>query len=146
MASVNISFDSSNERKSRGFTYRDIDFKFILNEGKRDFKTFNDIESVRNGLRNIFSWRQGERIIIPEFGNVLIRYIYEPMTALTVANIQRDLKEMVERWEPRVKIDAINAVPFPDANELLLTVVYRIPTLSNKVINFSTLLNEESVK
>jgi phage baseplate assembly protein W len=146
MANINLNLDITAEQEDRGHTFRDIDFKFILQEGRRDFKTFTDIEAVRNGLRNIFSWRQGERIINPEFGNVLFRYIYEPMTETVLANIQVDVTNMITRWEPRVIINEIFLLPIPDQNELIINIQYRIPTLNNKVINFSTLINEEAVK
>jgi phage baseplate assembly protein W len=145
MASINISLDTSSEIKTRGYTYRDIDFKFILSEGSFDFKTFDDINSVRNGLRNILTWRRGERIILPEFGNVLYLYLYEPMTAEVLNDIQREVRDMITRWEPRVRIESINIVPFPDQNEIQIQIAYSIPTLSNEVINFSTIINEKEV-
>jgi phage baseplate assembly protein W len=145
MASINISLDTTTEAKKRGYIYRDIDFKFVLSEGSYDFKTFDNINAVRNGIKNIFTWRRGERIILPDFGNILYLYIYEPMTADVLNDIQREVRDMINRWEPRVVIDSVNIVPFPDQNEIQIQVSYSIPTLSNEIINFSTIINEKDV-
>ena len=78
MASINITLDTVNETNRRGYTYRDVDYNFVLDARGYDFNNFDDINAIRNGLVNIFSWRRGERIILPEFGNTLYRFLYEP--------------------------------------------------------------------
>ena len=142
MASINISLDSATENKNRGFIYRDIDFSFILGDNGYDFKTYDDLNSIRNGLKNIFSWRRGERIILPEFGNLLYFYLYEDMSDQTLKNLQVDVKKMITRWEPRILIQKINITPFPDSNEIMIEITYNIPTLVNEVFAFSTVLND----
>lgn len=142
MASINISLDSTTENRNRGYIYRDIDFSFILGDNGYDFKTFDNINSVRNGLKNIFTWKRGERIILPEFGNLLYLYLYEPMNEQTLKAIQVDIRQMITRWEPRVSINNINLTPFPDQNEIMIQITYSIPTLSKEVLDFSTVLND----
>lgn len=142
MSSINITLDSVNENKRRGYTYKDIDFKFILLDNGFDFKTFQDINSIRNGLKNIFTWRRGQRIILPEFGNVLYQYLYEPMTTEVLKNMQTEVVNMIQRWEPRVSIVKVNLVPYPDDNEVMIQLTYVIPTLSNETIEFSTIIND----
>jgi phage baseplate assembly protein W len=142
MSNIRVRLDNTTENKRRGYIYRDVDFKFILSESSFDFKTFDDINSVRNGIKNIFTWRRGERIILPEFGNLLYLYLYEPMTPQVLNDIQREVRDMITRWEPRVKIANINIETFPDDNEIKIQIEYSIPTLSNEILSFSTILNE----
>lgn len=142
MASINIKLDTVDETNRRGYTYRDVDYNFVLDSRGFDFNTFDDINSIRNGLVNIFTWRRGERIILPEFGNTLYRFLYEPMTIEVLNNIQVEIIEMIERWEPRVSVVDVSIKPFPDQNEILIELQYAIPTLTDTTIDFSTIISD----
>ena len=142
MSSINIILDTVNETKRRGYTYRDVDFKFTLDEKGYDFNTFDDINAVRNGLKNIFTWRRGERIILPEFGDTIYKFLYEPITPEVLNDIQAEAAAMIERWEPRVSIIDVSTKPFPDENEILIQIQYAIPTLTDNILDFSTIITE----
>ena len=142
MASINITLDTVNETNRRGYTYRDVDYKFVLDARGYDFHNLDDINAIRNGLVNIFSWRRGERIILPEFGNTLYRFLYESITSEVLNDIQRECVEMITRWEPRISILNVNLEAFPDDHEVLVEVQYTIPTLTDAQLNFSTIIND----
>ena len=142
MASINITLDTVNETKRRGYTYRDVDYNFVLDSSGFDFNTRDDLNAIRGGLVNIFSWRRGERIILPEFGNTLYKFLYEPINVEVLNDIQRECVDMIERWEPRVSIIDVSIRPFPDQNEVLIEMKYVVPTLTDSVLNFSTIIND----
>lgn len=144
MASINITLDTVIETNRRGYTYRDVDYNFVLDARGYDFNNFDDINAIRNGLVNIFSWRRGERIILPEFGNTLNRFLYEPMTSEVLNDIQRECSDMITRWEPRVSIIDVNLEAFPDDHEVLVEIQYSIPSLTDAKLNFSTIITDSN--
>ena len=131
MGSVNISIGFSDESKERNFTYKDYDISFKkLNNSLADL---TDLQSIQNGLKNIFEWELGQRIILPNFGNSLKRFLYEPVTDKLLSAIDSEARALIERWEPRVIIENVE-VQYNDkldAHAIYIVVEYTIPTLDN---------------
>ena len=132
MGSVNISIGFSDESKERNFTYKDYDvsFKKLNNNALSDL---TDLQSIQNGLKNIFEWELGQRIILPNFGNSLKRFLYEPITDKLLNSINSEARALIERWEPRVIIENVE-VDYNDkldAHAIYIAVEYTIPTLDN---------------
>jgi phage baseplate assembly protein W len=142
MASLTINLDMQNSPSSE-YKYKDLGMPLKMDKSKYEFATLLDINSVVNGIKNIFTWSKGSRVLKPEFGNSLYQFIYEPINSVTAKNIGREVKEMIEKWEPRVIIDEVLITPFPDENQYDISVSYHIPTLKNKKINFTSILNRD---
>ena len=126
---ANVTIDLSNRSYNKGFTYSDLKVPVSINTQKRDYDKILDVESIRNGIRNIFSWRQGERILLPEFGNPLYHYLYKEMNNITTNNLKAAVLNMF-KWEPRVSVKSIDVVPFIEERKYEITAVYEIPALN----------------
>ncbi len=63
--------------------------------------------NVRESIEIILRTRPGERLMLPEFGCSLERYLFEPNNISTLRLIQEEVKRAINRWEPRVRIDDI---------------------------------------
>ena len=90
--------------------------------------TLYDKEAITNSITNLFRFIVGERILLPEYGNVLPRMIG---TNITDAQIVA-AKEAVERmmgWERRISLESVNISQNPDTYEIGVDIVYSIPTL-----------------
>jgi phage baseplate assembly protein W len=101
-----------------------------------------DLESVKNGIRNIFSYKKGERIILPAFGNNLNKFLYEPINNYTAENIGLEISSMISTWDPRVNIIKVLVIPKPDDNQYDVAVIYSVPSLNNQPIKFNTVLSK----
>jgi phage baseplate assembly protein W len=136
MGSLNIVLGNSTEEQSRGYTYRDFDIKFV--KGNKDYNTLDDLEAVQRGLANIFTWEKGQRILLPEFGNNIRSFLYEPINEETITNLGESLRGTIETWEPRVKIDELNVSTDPDDDHtLIVQMLFSIPTLSEQQFIFN---------
>ena len=94
-----------------------------------------NINAVQQAIHNIFSWIPGERIINPEFGTNLRRYLYEGINENTETLIDAEIRECISKWEPRVEIVSITnigTVNDTENNTMHLQIVYTIPELSDK--------------
>lgn len=99
-----------------------------------------NVDSVKNSLRNIFTWIPGERIINPQFGNRLRQFLYEGITEANTEQVIAEIKKCVSEFEPRVSIvKIVNASTVDDTenNTVHLEIIYTIPSLSPEQFNYS---------
>ena len=64
-------------------------------------------QNVRESILVILRTRPGERLLRPDFGCGLDRYLFEPNSIATLRLIQEDVKQALTRWEPRITLDDI---------------------------------------
>jgi hypothetical protein len=84
-------------------------------------------ENVRESIRIILSTDRQERIMIPQFGGGLARYLFEPNTLDTHRLIQERITQALGRWEPRIDLEAVRVVADPDdPRAAVATVRYRL--------------------
>lgn len=81
-------------------------------------------EKVRESLLLILATDPGERLMRPDFGCGLRRFLFAPNTLTTRAAIEREVRRAIERWEPRVAVDEIAVTPGDDPAQLLVTIRY----------------------
>lgn len=145
---ANITFDYSanlvfnkGEDSFRKYTYRDIgtenirSYKDPITKQIKivDIDTSNyDEAAIKQSLKNLFNFRPGEEILQPEFGNELYRYLYQPVISFTTDKIVRTIKQMVERWEPRIQIVDIPIEADEDEQCYYIQLRYLIPTLQTE--------------
>ena len=94
-----------------------------------------NVNAVKNSIRQIFTWIPGERIINPEFGSNLRKYLYEPITEENQERIVAEIRQCALRWEPRIIVDrVVKATTTDDVenNTVKLDIYYRIKGLNDK--------------
>lgn len=79
--------------------------------------------NVRESLRLILLTGQGERLRRPTLGAGLERFLFEPNTPATWRAIEENIRRSLERWEPRLKIEAITVGADPDNAEAALATL-----------------------
>lgn len=90
-----------------------------------DILVDNDIEAIRNSIRNIFTTRKGQKLLTPEFGSSLEQYLFEPITEIYARAIGDDILTAIERYEPRIEVLKVYVLPNPDENQYNISVAYK---------------------
>jgi phage baseplate assembly protein W len=143
MASILFDYRFSLDKNAaKPYIYKDLntDKKSSLQTTDKDIGSLTDIDAIRSGISNIFSYNQGERILLPDFGNSLYKYLYEPINNYTTESIGDEVVSMITKWEPRVKLHKVNVDSDPDNNEYRITIFYSVPTLASKIIQFNKVI------
>ena len=82
--------------------------------------------ALRESLWNILLTRPGERLMRPEFGAGIRRFIHEPNTETTRALIADAARTAITRFEPRIVLLGVRADPDPrDRTVVRLAIDYR---------------------
>jgi uncharacterized protein len=83
--------------------------------------------NVRESMRVILMTELRERMMLPEFGGGLGRFLFEPNTVTTRNQIKERIGKALERWEPRIEVESISVDPDPQSDSAAVaTVIYRL--------------------
>jgi len=84
-------------------------------------------ENIREAIRVILLTELEERVLLPQFGGGLRRFLFEPNTVSTHRLIQRTITQALGRWEPRIDVQSVDVEADPrDLEAALATVRYRL--------------------
>ena len=131
-----ISFDTTApELKSYDYTYADISMTSepwinkSSNINKMRLKKNMYVDAVKGAAKNIFTWTHGERILLPEFGNTLRKYLYEGITDVNSEQIVAECQMLMTKWEPRAAIDRIfkkDSVEEQENNQVSIIMIWHV--------------------
>lgn len=103
-------------------------------------------EDIEEAIRIILLTRKGERPMRPEFGSALETLLFAPNDAGTAGLAERYVAEALARWEPRIDVIEIDAVPSNEKAALDINIRYRVKANNderNLVFPFYTIPGEE---
>ncbi len=105
---------------------------------------------LEEAIRLVLGTAPGERPMRPDFGCGIHEYVFAPGDGVTAGRIAQQVREALERWEPRIAVDEV-VVAF-DAVEtatLYIDVRYTVRTTNdrrNLVFPFYTIPSEEGTE
>ncbi|MFD0381731.1 GPW/gp25 family protein [Streptomyces stramineus] len=79
---------------------------------------------IRQSVRLILVTEPGERLMRPDFGCALRRFLATPNTPETRAAIGRAVEEALSAWEPRIAVRTVDVSPGEDPALAVVTVAY----------------------
>lgn len=82
---------------------------------------------IEEAIRLVLGTALGERPMRPEFGCKIHDYVFAPADATTAGRIAYEVRESLERWEPRVDVERV-AVSLDDLDPstLFIDITYVI--------------------
>jgi phage baseplate assembly protein W len=86
-----------------------INFPFTDSENG-DFLSLTEIpeREIKSNLIHLLLTRKGSRYYLPDFGTNLYQYIFEFIDEITIAKIEDDINDAVEKYIPNLTITKIN--------------------------------------
>jgi len=73
--------------------------------------TLTNIDLVKQDLLNTFHTPKGDRVMLPEFGSNIPKYMFDPFDDLTEQAIIEDARNVIDS-DPRVAMQSINVTEF----------------------------------
>ena len=112
------------ERVSQGF--KDISMSFQTNPLTKDLIAMKNENAIARSVKNIVFTNPGEKFFKPKFGSSISNSLFENADDLTAVQIQTQIEESVQRYEPRVTLRSVDANANIDGNSFDVVIVYDI--------------------
>ena len=106
--------------------YIDLDLNFNVHPIKKDINKHKDAKAVINSVKNLVLTNHYERMFHPEIGSNIRKMLFEPMDNITAIAIEREIREVIENFEPRVTIQTLDVVPYYDYDSFHVTLSFFI--------------------
>lgn len=103
-----------------------INFPFSLDENKHDIALSSEEDNIKQSVYIILMTRKGERIMHPDFGCDLNRYVFELMDSSVLGMIRQEVVSALNKWEDRIDSIQVESGNSGRDGELILEVSYRI--------------------
>ena len=113
-------------------TFKDLSVTFKKHPVSDDLVTVKDKAAVVQAITALLLTRKGERPFQPQLGCGIQNVLFEPLDYGSAGIIRSEIREVLERYEPRISVDSIVCTP-DDLNngyevELSYTIVGRDDT------------------
>ena len=112
------------ERISKGF--KDISMSFEVNPINSDLIGVKNDIAISRSIRNLVLTTPGERFFNPDLGSRVSQSLFENIDEISAASIRDEIEETIIRYEPRVKLQDVKAIPNYDENSFDVTITYDI--------------------
>ena len=118
-------------------TFRDLDLNFNIHPIRKDVTVHINEYAVVNAVKNLILTNHYERPFRPNVGSNIRRLLFEPVDAIMSAQLEREIRETVTNFEPRVQINTVTASPVPDENGYKIYLEFFVINNSKPItINF----------
>ena len=107
----------------------------------KDIQGSYDLQAIKNSIINIFLTSPGQKILNPEFGLDLRRYLFDPVNSSTAYKIKYDITSKLPGQEPRIQLINITVDALTDDQEYYIAMQINIPSLNAYGITLKSLLN-----
>ena len=88
-------------------------------------------QSVEDSIWIILATAPGERVMRPDFGCGIHRYVFALNDATTVGQVTKEVREALIRWEPRIDVLDVDTEVRGRGEVLLINVHYRVRSTNN---------------
>ena len=87
--------------------YSDLSFTLAQTE-TGDIKTADNVNAIRQSLYNVLYTKPGTRVMRPDYGINLERYLFEMFDNFTADAIAEHIINSLEKYEPRIYLHNVN--------------------------------------
>jgi phage baseplate assembly protein W len=88
-------------------------------------------EDIQQAVRLILMTGKGERMMEPEFGCDLRRYLFGTVDYTTRAELEQEVRQALIRWEPRITDVEVQAEEGGENESLLVRIAYVVRATNN---------------
>jgi phage baseplate assembly protein W len=101
-------------------------------------------EAIRQAIILLLGTTPGERLMRPDYGSHLHRLLFAANDQTTAGLAIHYVKQALQRWEPRIEVEEVDADPDSDvASRLNIHLRYRVKqTLAVDVLQYPLSLGE----
>ena len=138
MAQFDATTTNNSKRSAR--IYSDIDLFFGKKTSNDDIQSITDIKAVKRSVRNLVLTNHYERPFHPEIGSGVRDMLFENMTPITAQILVRKIEDVINNFEPRVRLVGITANPNLDKNSYEVSIEFYFVNAPTELVDLSIML------
>ena len=120
--------------------YKDLDLFFAKKSGSKDIRKVTDIQAVKRSVRNLVLLNFYEKPFHPEIGSGIRDMLFENMSTMTAIILARKIEDVIENFEPRVRLISVRADPNLDRNEYEVTIEFFVVNTPTELVDLTVFL------
>jgi len=120
--------------------YRDLDLFFAKKSGSKDVRKVTDIQAVKRSVRNLVLLNHYEKPFHPEIGSGIRDMMFENMSPITAFALTKKIEDVIENFEPRVRLISVRADPNLDRNEYEVTIEFFVVNAPTELVDLTVFL------
>jgi phage baseplate assembly protein W len=99
-----------------------------------EFKLSKYEEDIKEAILIILKTAPGERVMQPEFGCGIYKYIFSTINITNLMLMEEEVKKALMFYEPRIEVEKVHAIPNSDNNEtqVLISIDYTIISTNDR--------------
>jgi phage baseplate assembly protein W len=83
------------------------------------FRTQSGINQIKSDLLQLLLTEPGERVMLPEFGTPLKKFLFEMNDSIILEQIRDEIANSIGTWEPRIAVQDIEVINGSDVKSSL---------------------------
>ena len=117
--------------------YSDIDFTFTKKPVVKDIALSYDSMAVVRSIRNLLLTKHYEKPFRPDIGSSVTKLLFENMDSITASVLEREITQVIQNFEPRVRVNKVSVSPDFDNNKFSVGMEFYIVNRTEPItINF----------
>jgi phage baseplate assembly protein W len=120
--------------------YKDLDLFFAKKSGSKDIRKVTDIQAVKRSVRNLVLLNHYEKPFHPEIGSGIRDMLFENMSTMTAIILARKIEDVIENFEPRVRLISVRADSNLDRNEYEVTIEFFVVNTPTELVDLTVFL------
>ena len=108
--------------------YSDLDLSMSIHPTKMDIIPLNDIQAVRNSVKNLILTNFGERPFQSKLGSNVTGLLFEPADQFTAIQMKKEIDRLLRDHEPRINMVKIQILDDVDANAYRVSIGFNVIT------------------
>ena len=129
-----------NNSKRNVRQYSDLDLFFSAKSVSKDISKVTDIQAIKRSVRNLVLLNHYEKPFHPEIGSGVRDMLFENMTPITANILARKVEDVIENFEPRVKLIGVRAQPDLDRNAYEVTISFYVINTPTELVDLTVML------
>jgi len=111
---------------SKKKAWRDLDLSLKIHPIRKDIIPLKDDAAIKNAVKNLLVSNFYERPFQDDLGANLVGLLFEPASILTNILLRNSIKDVLNKYEPRIATTNITITDLPDQNSYNILVKFTI--------------------
>ena len=107
-------------------SFKDLNITFKNHPVTNDVVVSKDASAIKQAIVNVLLTNRGERLMNPRYGSDIRRFLFEPLDYGTGFQIKSNIRDTLERFEPRISVIDIKCTPNFDDNGFDVVLQYNV--------------------